>query len=102
MFPTSKPFWKRIEDISRGPRTRSQEQHQKLVKKEEFDRGGRLRSICYERIRQILRCSLIGIGTLIIFIVITAIFLQMGIDIERDQKSKCKCENKYKLIHFLA
>ena len=69
MFPTSKPFWKRIEDISRGPRTRSQEQHQKLVKKEEFDQGRRLRSICYERIRQILRCSLIGIGTLIIFIV---------------------------------
>ena len=38
LFPTSKPFWKRIEDISRGPRTRSQEQHQKLVKKGEFDR----------------------------------------------------------------
>ena len=37
MFPTRKPFWKRIEDIPRGPRTCSPEQHQKLVKKGEFD-----------------------------------------------------------------
>lgn len=38
LFPTSTPFWKDLEDIPSGARTRSQEKNQKLVKKGEYNR----------------------------------------------------------------
>ena len=37
-MPTSYPFWKRIEDIPIGIRTRSQEQKQKIAKRGQYNR----------------------------------------------------------------
>ena len=84
LFPTSTPFWKDLEVIPSGARTRSQEKNQKLVKKGEYNRyfkqkkqgqysemarGRRLRSAFVRGTGQILRCALIVVGTFIIFIV---------------------------------
>ena len=43
LFPTSCPFWKPVEDTPNGPRTRSQEQKQKLIKRGDLNRYFRRR-----------------------------------------------------------
>ena len=38
LWPTSFPYWKKIEDMPKGIRTRSQEHKQELVKRADFNR----------------------------------------------------------------
>ena len=43
LWPTTSPFWEKMEDVSFKIRTRSQEQEQELVNKSEFNRYCRRR-----------------------------------------------------------